>query len=226
MANKMTKAFPSVLTFDVWNTLITANKEFGAFRTQMIADVWDIDLTVAKAAYTATKTNLDNLAELTCLSLTSNKCWQLLGKNIHSMTGKKISDHDLFGTMQAVNLEFLAKPPLLRDDVVEGVLSLRQRGFRIGIVSNTNFVTGSVLQKILEPIAPDAAIYSDLFGVAKPNVALFNHTVRAIDQYVAMGRCFHFGDNEVCDGGARQAGMNFYHVKNPQDLAQQLKDFF
>ncbi len=225
MANKMTKAFPSVVTFDVWNTLITANKEFGAFRTQMIADAWDIDLAVAKATYTATKTNLDNLAELTSLGLSSDKCWHLLSKNIKSATGKSIKDHDLHGVMTVVNLEFLANPPLLRDDVVEGVLSLRERGFRIGIVSNTNFVTGSVLQKILEPIAPDAAIYSDLFGVAKPNVALFNHTVRAIDQHVAMGRCFHFGDNEVCDGGSILAGMNFRLVKNPRDLAEQLKAF-
>lgn len=111
-------------------------------------------------------------------------------------------------TFERRRFEGLAEHYRLFDDALPCVADLRERGLRIGLITNneSEHQRDKIRRTGLEGLF-DAVIISDEVGVAKPNAQIFEHALAALD--VAPGEAMHVGDNLVADArGARDAGLH------------------
>jgi HAD superfamily hydrolase (TIGR01662 family) len=94
-------------------------------------------------------------------------------------------------------------------DTIEALRQIRERGYRVGIVSNAT-PTGSVMRHDLEVLGLaeliDAATYSSEVGYRKPHPRIYLSTVEALG--VAPETCIFVGDRVKEDVvGAQAIGM-------------------
>lgn len=94
---------------------------------------------------------------------------------------------------------------------VAGVLRhLRQKGYRLGVVSNTGFPAGQVLRQVLAAdgmlLYFEAFAFSDELGIRKPNPEIFRPVLERLG--VEPAAAAHIGDRPGVDvAGAHAAGM-------------------
>lgn len=230
-----------IITFDVWNTLIKANLEFSRLRTVEIARAYDIDLNEAKEAYTSIKFFLDQSAEIARHCMSTAQCWELLDATIQRFrrkNGEGLIDVDLKALRGRCDDLFVANPPIFTQDTKDLLVRLKTKGHYIGIISNTNFCTGTLL---FDALFKDLgvfkeAVFSDLTRHPKPHGSMFTNIKRNLEEWVAFDNgadetddyapnlsAVHVGDNLICDGNAVLFGYDFQHCLNPDDLVATFK---
>jgi HAD superfamily hydrolase (TIGR01509 family) len=98
-------------------------------------------------------------------------------------------------------------------DTVPTLKGLRERGLRIGIVSDTGFDLRPAMDLLgLTPFV-DSVVMSYQYGVCKPAVTVF---LTACDQLqVRPERTLMVGDNPLTDSGAVTAGMHVFLLPRP-----------
>ncbi|HSD36426.1 MAG TPA: HAD family hydrolase [Rhodocyclaceae bacterium] len=108
--------------------------------------------------------------------------------------------------------------PVLFDDVVRVLGTLRQRGYRLGIVTNggeraqSAKIRNSPLGELI-----DTWIISATFGVAKPDAAIYAEAIARLDLDVA--RSWFIGDSPVPDVvGPTRAGFKAIWIERPGEL--------
>lgn len=212
------------ITFDVWNTLIKANHEFSRIRTEAIAAAYDISFEEAKETYTSVKHFLDHAAELGGICLSTPKCWLLLDSTIQRLRRKKGLEPETVDTIvlsDYCNDMFRQNLPILTEGTIDVLKRLKANGHRLAIISNTNFIPGSLLfSELFEGLNVfDTAVFSDSFGHAKPNFNTFDSARYSLAREDDEQIC-HVGDNLICDGGATRAGYSFQHVTDPDNLVE------
>lgn len=96
-----------------------------------------------------------------------------------------------------------------------------EHGKTINILSNTAFIQGSVLRRVLEYYELSDYIsfqlYSDETGYSKPNKEVFDMVFHKANNAndVSRAEIVHIGDNEIADfEGARKAGLQSILIKN------------
>jgi len=92
----------------------------------------------------------------------------------------------------------------------ELLATLKSRGLRVGLISNTGRTPGSVLRSILEELrlAPsiDVMVFSNEHGECKPQTSIFEELRRGLG--VAYDEMMFVGDNPYVDvHGAQRVGM-------------------
>lgn len=113
----------------------------------------------------------------------------------------------------------LAFPPAPTTSHLRAILAdLRERGLRIGLISNTGRTPGTALRAIMDEagvLAPfDHLTFSDEVELAKPNPAIFARTLTALG--ASADEAVHVGDDPTLDVfGARQAGLAAIQVGTP-----------
>jgi putative hydrolase of the HAD superfamily len=98
-------------------------------------------------------------------------------------------------------------------DTVPTLRAVRERGLRIGVVSDTGFDLRPAMDQL--GISPylDAVVMSFEHGVCKPDPAVFR---TACDQLgVDPGRTLMVGDNPLTDSGAVTAGLYAFLLPPP-----------
>jgi putative hydrolase of the HAD superfamily len=108
--------------------------------------------------------------------------------------------------------------PSLVPGAKEVVGTLRERGYRIGLISNTGRTPGYALREILGrlEIAPsiDAMVFSNEHGACKPRPSIFATLREALD--VAYEEMMFVGDNLYVDvHGAQRLGITGVHFDPP-----------
>lgn len=219
-------------TFDVWNTLIVANLEFSRLRTEAIAEAYGVTFEEAKEAYTSVKFFLDQSAEIASICMSTPQCWQLLDVTIERIRRKKGLNKayrvDRKALSEKCNELFKANLPILTEGTKDVLRRLKASGKSMGIISNTNFIPGSLLYSELfaELEVFDATLFSDDYGHPKPRHNTFNHIMYRLqreDDEHGHPTIVHVGDNLICDGFAVRYGYNFQHVDNPDNLVEIFK---
>jgi FMN phosphatase YigB (HAD superfamily) len=112
-------------------------------------------------------------------------------------------------TVAEIDDSLTSVPPPLLDGAAEGIRALASR-FKLGIISDTGFVSGRAQDKLL---AQDgllehfsATVYSVDVGHAKPRPEPFQRALELLG--VSPGEVIHVGDIERTDiAGALSAGM-------------------
>ena len=207
-------------SFDLWLTLIKSNPVFKTERARYFHQ-----------HYNWTGKSLDEVAVIfRKVDLMVNSINERSGKNIDAeemylMVISIINDYstafqdvDIDGLYDAMELLLLEHMPLVYCSNSLGVLQqLKDNGLSTtSLLSNTGFIKGRTLRKILNHLQLDQLLdfqlYSDEVRMSKPNAGFFQLMLDTIDRkhHVDLGlhEVIHIGDNPVADAkGAEAMGI-------------------
>lgn len=216
-------------SLDVWNTIIKSNKTYSKLRNELVAERFNLIYEDAKRIFGSVKKQLDHNSEAFGMGLDSVGVYFELAIAIAKFKGE--STYEI--CMQMGNLEgefqrlFVEHTPHIPEGTVETICQLQIEGHTFSIGSNTNFITGDLLNDFLitSGICPSFGIYSDLVGIAKPHPAFFERIKFAYTFEFGKNdaeNIIHVGDNQICDNP--NGAMKHAFINGADDLAAKLKE--
>lgn len=208
-------------SFDLWLTLIKSNPAFKIERTHYFHQNLN-----------SKRKSIDEVGVIfRQVDLMVNAINEKTGKNVDAdemylMVISIINDYDLnFGDLdledlyQKMEVLLLNHMPLIYCENCLNVLSeIKRSGLSTtNILSNTGFIKGKTLRKVINHLGIDTFIdfqlYSDEVRMSKPNAGFFQLMIDGIDrekhQDLALQEIMHVGDNPLADiRGAQMMGIN------------------
>ncbi|MDN3583479.1 HAD family hydrolase [Mucilaginibacter flavus] len=206
-------------SFDLWLTLIKSNPYFKIERTKIFHRDFNpggrsID-EVAKAF---------RQVDLMCNAVNENTGKNIDADEMYLMVISLINDNQLsltdidtvklYQDMEKLLFYYL---PLVYSPVTISTLQhlKRKEGVTFNLLSNTGFIKGATLRKVLVELKLheyfDFQLYSDEVGMSKPNPALFAlmlQQIKQINNNINLNSIIHVGDNPRADvEGAKAAGI-------------------
>lgn len=211
------------ISFDLWLTLIKSHPEFKQHRNNLFRDYFSIDKPIEEVSAVIRKFDVltNAINEKVCRNFDTYEIFYLildgLGADINSYSR---ADLDAFyQATEALLMQY--KPVLLSDDIPVLLHSLHAEGKTMNILSNTAFIKGSSLRKVLAAYGIDTCFafqgYSDETGYSKPGKEMYQY---AYDNILKIGaiqkhEVLHVGDNVVSDhNGALQFGFDAHLITN------------
>ncbi|WP_409415404.1 HAD family hydrolase [Flavobacterium sp. PS2] len=212
----------SHLSFDLWLTLIKSNPEFKSKRNLLFKDFFDVDATIEKVNDVVRYYDVlcNNINERTGLNIDTYEIYYLilsaLNVNINDIDTTKLK---LF--YNETELLFLKyKPELLYANIPQLFKEITQQDKTINLLSNTAFIKGNTLRKILSHYELESyfkfQIYSDEVGLSKPNNEIFQLVFNQANEIkpITKKEILHIGDNIIADyNGAINFGFDAHLLK-------------
>ena len=206
------------LTFDLWDTLIQEiprkNPVLGKVRVKEMHSKlrsfgFDYGLERLERAYKQSGDYCDEVwARKKDLPVDDHLLFMLncIDPKLRSELGKKKYE-DIRGVYVGT---LLKHPPVLMEDVAPTLHSLRAKGYRIGLISNTGRTPGDVLRVVLNRLNIDQYFdhmtFSNEVLFRKPKKEIFLHTLKKM--HTAPKFAMHIGDDLDADyEGAKAVGM-------------------
>lgn len=212
-------------SFDLWLTLIKSNPQFKSKRDCLFKKFFSIEHDIEKVSKTIRSYDklCNKINDKMGIHIETNQIYYLilneLGKDINEVETKKLEEFYLES-----EILFMNNKPLLIYPYIETLFSdLISQRKTISILSNTAFIKGNTLGKILSYYNLEDffsfQLYSDELGYAKPNPIAFNQLVEhafSINRNILSKLdIVHIGDNELADyKGAMSAGIQSILIKN------------
>jgi len=212
-------------SFDLWLTLIKSNPQFKSKRDQLFRDFFSIEHSIKKVSETIRSYDkvCNKINDKMGIHIETNQIYYLilneLGKDISDIETKKLEEFYLESEILFMNY----KPLLIYPNIDTLFSDLISQGKTISVLSNTAFIKGNTLGKILSYYNLEDffsfQLYSDELGCAKPNPIAFNQLVEhafSINRNIRSKLdIVHVGDNELADyKGAMSAGIQSILIKN------------
>ncbi len=211
------------LSFDLWLTLIKSNPEFKNKRNLLFKEYFHIDKPIDEVA-----------AAIRKFDILTNSINEKAGKNFDTFEIYYLIldaldiDIQLFSNTQLAEFylyteELLMhyKPVLLHDYIPSLFEKLHAEGITMNILSNTAFIKGSALRKVIAHYGLDKyfsfQMYSDETGYSKPSPTMYQIAYDEMKKIgaIAKGEVLHIGDNKVSDyNGALSFGFNAHLILN------------
>ena len=111
----------------------------------------------------------------------------------------------------AVDEGLATRKTLWFPDAKKTLKTLRERGYRLGLISNTHWRISGNLRKEFEKFF-DVIVFSYEHGFAKPHPSIFLFTLKKMRTTAKY--CLHVGDDPIADiQGAKNVGMKTAFVK-------------
>lgn len=207
-------------SFDLWNTLIKPNPEFGIARAKFIQKEWfnNTPEEVIVKEFRKASILFNKINEITGIHTDAKT---MIGYVLQKLDGElKDINQDTIEDIEFKQKElFLKHPPLLYDENTLPTIKKIKRNAYIGIISNTGFIGGNTLRDALIKLTfPkfNFMIFSDEVKISKPNQDIFKiankkyiptllHTwfyQNPTLSQLAKGTSpilYHIGDNEIAD---------------------------
>lgn len=220
------------LSLDLWLTLIRSNKSFKTLRNDLFIKAFSI------------RQSADDV-------LTIYNEYDRLFNSINEHTGRNLSRHEMLYVilgrlgldvagiapavldnffLEAEELFFRYPPELIDDKIINTLEDIRLQDISISLLSNTAFITGATLRKLLPIIGFgetfDFQVFSDELGCSKPSPQIFNFAFNEVNQMrlLTKAQLLHVGDNPVADfAGATAAGFKaLLYNPNNEELSKLL----
>ncbi|WP_345949552.1 HAD-IA family hydrolase [Mucilaginibacter sp. PAMB04274] len=204
-------------SFDLWLTLIRSNPLFKKYRSVFFHNHFNfkyIPLEQVEHIFRTVDIMCNGINERTGKNIDAEEMYLMV---ISLMNENQVNLHDidlpaLYQQME--NLVFDYLPQVYCNSTAAVLSNLKMQGFTTNILSNTGFIKGVTLRKVLRELDIDQhfdfQIYSDEAGMSKPNPALFQFM---IEQAMAikpleLANIIHIGDNPRADvAGAQAVGL-------------------
>ena len=206
------------VTLDLWQTLIIDAPQRGVARAALRID--GILRVLQKAGLSLTREQVEE-AYRAC----AKAHWEMQGRAQDCSFQEQVDeflrliDPDLpsradgllrHQVAQRYARPFLAFPPALAPGARQVLEALRERGYRVGLISNTGMTPGSLFRDYLQELGVlhhfDALVFSDEVGLSKPAPGIFQRALDALG--VPAAQAAHVGDSLRSDvAGAKGAGM-------------------
>ncbi|CAM3811357.1 HAD hydrolase-like protein [Flavobacterium branchiophilum] len=195
------------LSFDLWLTLIRSNPEFKAKRNQLFLDFFEIKAsfeTVSKLIrYYDVLCNTMN--EKTGLNIDTFEIYYLILNALQvDISAISIEKLNLF-YLETEELFMQYKPVLIYPKLKQQFNVWSKEHKTINILSNTGFIKGKTLRKLLNYYELDTyisfQIYSDEEKFSKPNFIIFDKVFCQVNQIKSLqkNQIVHIGDNPLAD---------------------------
>lgn len=195
------------VSFDLWMTLIKSNPSFKQKRAELFRNYFDIQRSLEDVAQSVRK-----------FDVLVNRMNELIGKNVDTFELYALILHDLGIGTEAMSAEkfegfyneteqlfWTHKPELILEKLPFRLEDLKQASITMNILSNTGFIRGKSLRKLLDfyNIGEYFAfqIYSDEVSLSKPNFLIFDKVYTEISKTATLGKkqVLHVGDNPEAD---------------------------
>lgn len=209
-------------SFDLWLTLIKSNPEFKNKRNLLFKDFFEIDCTKDKLSEVVRYFDLlcNNINEKTGLNIDTFEIYYLI-LNALNVKIDEIETEKLTQFYDETELLFMKLKPDLIDPKIQLLFQqIVAQGKTINILSNTAFIKGITLRKVLEHYELNRyfsfQIFSDEVGFSKPNSAIFQLVYNEIKSFKSIEKkqVLHVGDNKIADyNGALNFGFDAFLLK-------------
>ena len=224
------------ISFDMWNTLITPNPEYGAARANAIAELLGIPVEIVRIAYSEVHKQADTFQDTLGISIDHyaliysfiERCGVIADKNL--LAQETILYPEICKrVINLLNTTFDAHHPTFGEGVIEMFDELVEHDFKFGIISNTSFVRGRWLYELLRKEMHadffkhvNFLLWSDETGMAKPSGKMFR-TAKFISK---RNKMIHVGDNIHTDGSCIHNGYDqFIYTPNPNSTRARVEEF-
>lgn len=214
------------ISFDLWLTLIKSHPEFKNKRNLLFKEYFNIDKPIDEVAGIIRKFDVltNAINERICRNFHTYEIYYLMidamGVNIDEYNIEALDS--FYKQTESLLMEY--KPVLLSNTIPKMLFSLKEEGITSNILSNTAFIKGSSLRKIISHYGLDDVFsfqaYSDETGFSKPGLEMYNHAYENILKIgnIQKNEVLHVGDNHVSDyNGAKNFGFNAYLITNNQN---------
>lgn len=168
-----------------------------------------------------------------------NRINEVTGKNIdydemYLMIISAINDYDVdLGDVpvkeiyQELEDLFFRFRPVLYDENTKRVLEVLKSTSGTNILSNTGFIKGDTLSKLLQELQIDHLfdfqLYSDETRISKPNPEFFNRMIAQLPAGLPLDQVVHVGDNPRADIlGAKAMGISAIQINSNEHRIQDL----
>jgi putative hydrolase of the HAD superfamily len=211
------------ISFDLWLTLIRSNPEFKDKRNLLFKDYFNIDKPIEEVALAIRKFDIltNSINEKAGKNFDTFEIYYLildaLGIDIELYSNVHLTE--FYSLTESLLMQH--KPLLLHDYIPSFLEKLRGEGITMNILSNTAFIKGSSLRKVIAHYGLDRyfsfQLYSDETGSSKPSPNMYQH---AYDEIMKLGanakeEVLHIGDNKVSDyNGALNFGFKAHLITN------------
>lgn len=211
------------ISFDLWLTLIKSNPEFKNRRNLLFKDYFAIEKPIEEVASVIRKFDIltNSINEKAGKNFDTFEIYYLildaLGMDI------ELCDNSSLGGFYSLTEELLMqyKPVLLHDYIPSFFEKLHAEGITMNILSNTAFIKGSSLRKVISRYGLDNyfsfQLYSDETGFSKPSMHMYQRAYEEIQKIGATAKdeVLHIGDNIVSDyHGALAFGFKAHLITN------------
>lgn len=205
-------------SFDLWLTLIKSNPLFKKHRSFFFYQNFNIqNKPLEEVEFIFRKVDLvcNSINEKTEKNIDADEMYLMVISMIsdYKLSLAEIDLEGLYQQMEALLFEFL--PVIYCNKTTEVLAHLKETGCSASILSNTGFISGVTLRKVLCQLDMakyfEYQIYSDEVGLSKPNQKLFQLMINRICSFrqINPSEIIHIGDNPVADiEGANAAGIN------------------
>lgn len=205
------------LSFDLWLTLIKSNPEFKSKRNKLFKDYFEIEDSIEKVNEVVRYYDVlcNSINEKTGLNFNTFEIYYLI-LNALNVKIEVIDAIKLEAFYTETELLFMQYKPILIDPNI-GLLfkEVTEKGKTINILSNTGFIKGFTLRKLLTHYDLNDyfsfQLYSDETGISKPNQDMFKLVYDQVckKEFVEKKRVLHVGDNPIADrDGALKFGFS------------------
>lgn len=210
------------ISFDLWLTLIKSNPHFKQKRAEFIADKYNPNGLSAESVFNIIREidrASDQLNETTGKKLATELMYSAILQQL-GFTADSIHHNLLLEIKSNINdLFFQFQPMLLNENIINMLIQLKSDGYALNISSNTGFIEGSYMMKILKLMELDTyfdfAVFSDEINASKPSPVFYEHVFKSIkgEKHEVM----HIGDNYNADFiGAQKFGFNALLIDNKE----------
>ncbi|MES2733652.1 MAG: HAD family hydrolase [Bacteroidota bacterium] len=195
------------ISFDLWLTLIKSNPLFKPLRNDLLIECFGIDHPPA------------------LVSERVNQCDRFLniineqvGRNVHTYEILLIVLERLDVNIQEVSVEqlehyylrmeelfFRYHPVLIATETSHILAGLQSKGITLNILSNTGFIQGRTLRKLLAQLDIGQCfsfqLYSDEMGYSKPSAQAYHCLLESLSHQTSINKeaILHIGDNRIAD---------------------------
>lgn len=211
------------ISFDLWLTLIKSNPEFKNKRNLLFKDYFGIDKPIEEVALAIRKFDIltNSINEKAGKNFDTFEIYYLILDALDIDIALYSSVHlaEFYSLTESLLMQH--KPVLLYDYIPSLFEKLHKEGITMNILSNTAFIKGSSLRKVIAHHGLDSYFsfqaYSDETGFSKPSVNMFQFAYDEIKKIgpVAKHEVLHIGDNKISDyNGALAFGFNAHLLIN------------
>lgn len=190
-------------SFDFWNTIGFSNPQFKSFRGNLIAKHIGLNVDLINSAIRTVGVRYNAQQENKVCFLSST---DLIGQVVDEVGSTALSI-SLSEIDAEIRQGFLRHPPLIHQMARELVEFCISQHLTLSITSNTAFIPGADLKKVLEAEFGAETfrffLFSDELCIAKPNPQIFetciNATRRLHSGHIRKEQISHIGDDEQND---------------------------
>jgi putative hydrolase of the HAD superfamily len=213
-------------SFDLWLTLIKSNPLFKKHRSQFFYEQFnyqDISLEEVEQVFRRVDLACNSINERTGKNIDADEMYLMVISLINN-NQVNLHDIDMDGLYRQMEMLLFTHLPVVYCNNTAGILSnLKAQGATTNILSNTGFIKGVTLRKVLQQIGLysyfDFQLYSNEAGMSKPNPAFFERMIAQATSLSSIGRAdiVHIGDNPVADvEGAQRVGISAKLINSNQ----------